>query len=418
MNYLDRFEKFKPYLEYELYTVQVWQWAVLLLLVALAYFVGRWTAALLIKIAKPAAGRTKTRFDDLAFDLIAPPLRWIAAVVLFSFAAELLQLPDEAEVNLAHIEKLLLLLFSTWFVFRLVDALGKWAYDYLANRNMASATGILPMARRGVKVAVGLLVFLSILQNFGVNVTALLAGLGVGGLAIALAGQKTFENLFGGISVILDQPVRVGDFCKFGDQFGTLEYIGLRSTRVRTLDRTIVTIPNADFAEMNLENFSQRDKIWLYTTIGVRYETTPDQLRYLLVELRKILYAHPKVDPEPARVRFVKFNAYSLDLEVFAYVQTSDWNEFLGIREDIYLRMMNVIEQSGTEIAFPSQTTYLEPASATDEDRSKDVAAQVQAWRDNNELYVPEFPEETIAELDDTLPFPDEGAPESEKQAG
>ena len=152
---------------------------------------------------------------------------------------------------------------------------------------------------------------------------------------MALAAQKTVEHLFGGLTLIADQPVKVGDFCRFGDQVGTVERIGLRSTRVRTLDRTVVSVPNGDFAKLRLENFAERDRIWLRVMLGLRYETTPDQLRHVLVDLHELLYAHPRIDPDPARVRFVGFGAYTLDVEIYAYVRTADYNEFLAVREDL-----------------------------------------------------------------------------------
>ena len=158
---------------------------------------------------------------------------------------------------------------------------------------------MVPLARRTLKVFVGLLAFLAIFQNLGFNATGILAGLGVGGLAVALAAQKSLENLFGGLSLVADQPVRVGDFCRFGTQQGTVEDIGLRSTRVRTLDRTLVTIPNSDFATMQIENFASRDRMRLATTIGLRYETTPDQVRWLLVRPEEAPAGAPQGVPRP-----------------------------------------------------------------------------------------------------------------------
>jgi MscS family membrane protein len=257
-----------------------------------------------------------------------------------------------------------------------------------------------------------LLAFVAILDGFGFSVTALIAGLGVGGIAVALAAQKTIENLFGGISLYGDRPVRVGDFCSFGDKIGTVEEIGIRSTRVRTLDRTLITIPNAEFSNLQLENYAKRDRMRLFAMIGVRYETTPEQLRYILVEIRKLLYAHERVTPDPARIRFVGFGAYSLDLEIFAYVDTSDWNEFLGVREDIYLRIMDIIEASGTGFAFPSQTLYLGRDGGLSAERAGEVAEEVQGWRDRREIFLPNFPAERIAALENTLAYPAEGSPE------
>jgi MscS family membrane protein len=180
---------------------------------------------------------------------------------------------------------------------------------------------------------------------------------------------------------------------------------------VRSLDRTIITIPNAEFASIQLENFAKRDRIRLHAMIGVIYDTTPDQMRYVLVEIRRMLYAHEKVLPDPARVRFVGFGACSLDLEIFAYVATSDWNEFLGVREDIYLRIMDIIDEAGTSFAFPSQTLYLGRDAGVDDEKVERVERDVQMWRERQEIFLPDFPPETIAELDDTIKFPAEGTP-------
>ena len=232
--------------------------------------------------------------------------------------------------------------------------------------------------QRIVKVFVVAFGLLAVLAIAGVNVTAAVAGLGVGGLAVALAAQKTIENLFGGATLFADQPVRVGDFCRFGGQVGTIEEIGLRSTRVRTLDRTVVSIPNAEFSNLHLENFAKRDRMRIYTMIGVLYETTPEQLRYLLARLRELLLEHPRITDDPARVRFVGFGAYSLDLELFAYADTADWNELLQIREDLYLRIMDVVNESGTGFAFPSSTMYVGHHEGPDAEASRAAAERVQ----------------------------------------
>ena len=192
---------------------------------------------------------------------------------------------------------------------------------------------------------------------------------------------------------------------------GTVEEIGLRSTRVRTLDRTVVTIPNAEFSNLRLENFARRDQMRLWTMIGVRYETTPDQLRYLLARLREILLGHPRVTDDPCRVRMVGFGAYSLDLEVFAYIDTAHWNEFLAIREDVFLRFIDAVKEAGTGFAFPSSTTYLgrdEGLSAEDARQAKD---RVAAWREKGELPFPDFPDRVRSELWNRLDWPPTGSP-------
>ena len=148
---------------------------------------------------------------------------------------------------------------------------------------------------------------IAVLENFGFNVTGVLAALGVGGLAVALAAQKTVENLFGGVTLIADQPVRVGDLCRFGDRTGTVEDIGLRSTRLRTPERTVVSVPNGEFASMQLENFAPRDRIRLQAMLALRYETTPAQMRAVLSAISKLLLGNPKIAPNSAYARFVGF---------------------------------------------------------------------------------------------------------------
>jgi len=203
-------------------------------------------------------------------------------------------------------------------------------------------------------------------NRLGIPVYGIVAGPGVGGLAIALAAQPTIENLIGGLNLFADKPIRVADFCKYGDAVGTVEAIGIRSTRIRGIDRTLTTIPNAALAKMPIVNLTRRDQMLIQAVIGLRYDTTPEQLRYILVRLREMLLGHPRVHPEPARARFIGFGASSLDIEVFAYVMTSDWNVFLGIREDILLRAMDVIEQGGSAIATPHAEDLFAPASSGD----------------------------------------------------
>ena len=248
-------------------------------------------------------------------------------------------------------------------------------------------------------------------RSLGVPVVPLLAGLGVGGLALALAAQPTIENFIAGLTLYADRPVRVGEMCRFGDKVGMLEEIGMRSTQLRTLDQALVTIPNADFAKLHLENYSKRGKNWYHPRIKIRYETTPDQIRWILVEVRKLMYAHPKVIQDPARIRFVEFGTYSIDLDVFAFIDVADYGEFLEIAEDLNLRIMEVVAQSGSGLAVPASRAVIERGQGPDEPRTQEVEAQVKEWKENNMLYLPNFPPEKIAELRGTLKYPPAGSP-------
>ena len=245
----------------------------------------------------------------------------------------------------------------------LLMLLNRGAERYLLKRrrsyNLSGSTSVLRLFRRmmdGLVLFAGLLFSL---YRFGINPTAALAGLGVGGIAVALAAQKTLENVIGGISLIADQAVRSGDALKLGDVSGTVEDVGLRSTRIRTLDRTLISVPNGQVANMSLETLSARDKFWFHPLVSLRYETTSAQLRSVITALRKPLAEHSNVDSASVRVRFLRFGAFSLDVDIFAYLFASDWNHFLEIQEELLFGVMDVVQRSGAEFAFPSQTTYL-----------------------------------------------------------
>jgi MscS family membrane protein len=196
-------------------------------------------------------------------------------------------------------------------------------------------------------------------EELGIPLSATLTGVGVGGIAVALAARPTLENFIGSLTLFADQPVRPGDFCRFGDDLGVVEEIGLRSTRLRTRDRTVATIPNAVFASQEILNYSRRDRFVVSATLGVRYETTEDQLRVVLSRLRELVARHQRLLEEKSRVRFVRFGASSLDIELFAHCNAGSWSEFQAIREDVLLNVMRILEETGVSIAFPSQTTYL-----------------------------------------------------------
>jgi MscS family membrane protein len=405
--------EFPPVLvEVEFLDLALWQWIGLGVALLVALVVGRLvTSVSLFLLARGLRRRSWLLPEDRFLDLARAPLWLFWTVVVFHFLWLPLGLDAPAFAIIAGLELVLGLVAFAWFAFRVVDLIDRVLTQRLAERGQRRMLSILPMGRKALKIFVFLVVALALFQNLGFNVTGIIAGLGIGGLAIALAAQKTVENLFGGVTVIADQPIRVGEFCRFGDKIGTVEQIGLRSTRVRTLDRTVVTVPNSAFAEMQIESFAVRDRIRLYAILNLRYETTPDQLRWVLAELRRLLAAHAMIAPDPARVRFVGFGAHSLDLEVFAYALTADWAEFLGIREDVFLRMMDIVERSGTGFAFPSQTLYLGRDGGLDAERTRTAEAEVEGWRADQRLPFPDFSEEMVASVEDSVPWPPEGSP-------
>jgi len=291
--------------------------------------------------------------------LLVQPLRLFLVSLTVEWLLSVIGLPILARQFWSTVATVINIIGGVWFVLLLNGWSERRLLQRLRRHNLTGATSVLRLSRRVVDVGILFAGFLFTLRHFGVDPTAALAGLGVGGIAVALAAQKTLENVIGGISLIADQALRVGDTLKLGEVCGTVEEVGLRSTRIRTVDRTIVTVPNGQIATVSLETLSARDKFWFHHVACLRYETTAGQMQTVLEGIRNLLSSHPNVETESTRVRFIHLGTFSLNLDVFAYIVAIDWNHFLEVQEALLFALMEIVRSAGTEIAFPSQTTYL-----------------------------------------------------------
>jgi MscS family membrane protein len=290
---------------------------------------------------------------------LPPPIRLLLLAIAIRWLLSRVGLPLLARQFWSTTALIMAIGGCVWLLMLLNGWVERYLLRRLGRRGLSGFASALRLLRRmidGIVLFAGLLFSL---YHFGVNPTAALAGLGVGGIAVALAAQKTLENVIGGISLIADQVLRVGDFLKLGDVSGTVEDVGLRSTRIRTMDRTLVSVPNGQIANMSLETFSARDKFWFHPLVGLRYETTVEQIRSVGAGIQKMLADHANTQSASVRVRFLRLGASSLDVDVLAYVFARDWDHFLEIQEELLLGIMEVVQQAGAEIAFPSQTMYL-----------------------------------------------------------
>jgi MscS family membrane protein len=312
----------------------------------------------------------------------ADPLRILIALVIFSVVMQALGVTIVARYRAVFTMQLIGLLAVAWLMWRWADAAGEAVLAQMSQRGQLSAYSAVSFLKRAFKVLLVLLLIAALLRAFGINVTAGLAALGIGGLAVALGAQKLFENLIGSLTLIADRPMRIGDFGKFGNTLGTVEEIGIRSTRIRTLDRTVLTIPNGQLSAETIENYTQRDRFWFHPILNLRYETSPDQMRHVLQALRTMLAEHPKVDSTTARVRLIALGSHSLDIEIFAYIVAWDYAGFLEIKEDLLLRCMDIVAESGTGFAFPSQTLYLGRDGGLDEERTRAAEEAVRQQRE------------------------------------
>ena len=344
------FEKKLPQIlvTFELLDTPVWRWIALILMALVSLALARLLASGVAAVLRPVVHAAPLK----------GPLRILLAVAGFRAALEFAPPATLSRVFLERGLAMMLALGLAWAAAVAVDLFAERWRVRLDPRVHGVSYSVLPLGRQILKLSLYLFAILSVVSAWGYNTSTILAGLGVGGLAVALAAQKTIENLFGGLSVIGDRPVLVGDVCRFGNETGTVMHIGLRSTRIRTADRTVICIPNSQFSSMALENFSRRDKIWFHPILNLRRDTTSDQLPKVLSSLREILQAHPKVETGKLPVRFVGVGPYSLDVEVVAYITTADYDEFLALQQQLLLQMLQAVEKVGTALAVPLQETF------------------------------------------------------------
>jgi len=321
-----------PLVRWKLMDTALWRWLALVLSMAVLAALSRLVSQLALLWMEPALKRIAPRMNTGALVVVAGPLRILIAVAGFRAGLEWVDPSPAVRLYLERGAGLLFFCALAWLAMRVVDLLIARLRAALEVKHQTFSYSVLPLASRVLKITIVTVTATALLSNWGYNTGTMLAGLGVGGIALALAAQKTVENLFGGVAVITDRPVTIGDFCRFGDQVGTVEDIGLRSTRIRTLNRTLLTVPNGLFSSMTLENFSKRDKMWFHLTLNLRRDTTSAQVRTLLESITQALKRNAKVETGPVPVRFVGVGTYSLDLEIFAYVLTRDGDEFMRIQ--------------------------------------------------------------------------------------
>lgn len=269
-----------------------------------------------------------------------------------------------------------------WLLTRVTRAISWRIGSSFSKRGMYAERSIVSLVRRAVEVTIFIFVTLLVLHGLGFDVSTALAGVGIGTLALGLGAQKTFENLFGGISILFDKVIQVGDTCKVNNQTGVVEDIGLRSTRLRTYDRTLLSVPNGVMASAVLENLRFRDKFLCQQVVRLRYDLSADHIRYVLEGIRKLLQENPKVEEGTARARFIRFADYALEVEIYCYILESDYTEYLSAQEALLLSVMDLLEKAGVAVALPTQTTLVTQDSWIDPEKAKAAKAAIEKLRE------------------------------------
>ena len=304
------------------------------------YLLGRWIATLL--------GRRRPDLQEAYDRFFRRPLPLLLAALAGTYMLNYLG-QNLASLRISE-SRTTITIVITWALIAGVNLLRDLYRGHLISKDRQTTVPMLNPLANSIKAIILVLAVLMWLNNLGYDVTALLAGLGVGGLAVALVLQKPLEDLFGAMTLYLQQPVQVGDFFTAGAITGTIEEIGLRTTRIRTLANSVVSVPNAKIAAEAIDNLSAREKILYRPMIPLSYETTQHQIETILAEVKKLFASNASVIDESARVRFTTFGTYALELHVFAYIDTHVYAEYLEITEKINLAIMGIVEAAGTEL--------------------------------------------------------------------
>ncbi len=409
-------EETAPWLAEHYFEVPLWAWIGLPTLFFSSFIIAGIIVPMVLGTVERMTKKTKGSklFSRYILSLRGPIILLLTGV-LFDVSNNFLPFEKDTQGVISKFEIFTYTLSITWILLKYSTYFSDKIKEKFIRKGNYAAAATIPLFRKVIKAVVAILATLFLLQNFGFDIAAIIAALGVGGIAVALASQKSVENLFGGMVLALDQPIRVGEFGKFGDILGTVEDIGLRSSRIRMLNDNVVTIPNATFADMSIENITARGKILFKHVVGLRYETTSDQIRYIVMELRKLLLAHPMIEEDPARARFISFNNFSQDIEVFAYVKTADWNEYTEVQEDLLLRIRDIVLEGGSDFAFPSSTIYFERGSGLSSELQEAIAKKVKDAQQQHQLMWPDLPDNAKQEIIDSITYPLEGAAVKEK---
>jgi MscS family membrane protein len=316
------------------------------------------------------------------------PLRCIVAILLHSLFVYLLGPPLLYRVYYFRFIETLLVGCFVWLISAITDR----GFEHTVTQTRAQHKGgesiliVMQRLTRIVLVIIGVLVALALL---GYNVRTELAGLGIGGVAIALAAQRTLENIIGGFSLLMDKAVHIGDFCQIGNQRGTVIDIGLRSLKLRTLDQTLLVVPNGSLAQMQFGNLTGRSKLLLQQSFALRIETEVEQLRFILDRVQTMLDEHPAIEAGTSRIRVTNFVGAAFELELFAYGKTGDWPQFTAIRQEVILKIAEIVEASGTRFAAPTQLAYLSRDTGVDVEKTNDVVRRMTDLRANDRFKFP-----------------------------
>ncbi|MEA3383062.1 MAG: mechanosensitive ion channel family protein [Campylobacterota bacterium] len=312
------------------------------------------------KIAYSLVKKTSNKYDDDILDAIKTPIDFLFIVIGANFAKSVLVLDTEISLFLDHLIRSGFIFVVFWSLINILSHLSIHIHK-ITNRFGDKVSGdVANFAIKSIRFFIIIIGFIAVLQEWGYNVSGFLASLGLVGMAFALAAKDTAANLFGSLVIFTDKPFKVGDWIMTPQVEGTIETIGIRSTKVRTFAQALVTVPNATLANSAILNWSEMGKRRIKMNVGLTYQTKGKVVEKIVKEIKEMLINHPDIHQETMHVYFNSFGASSLDVFCYYFTKTTHWGEFMRVQEDTYLKIMQIVEQNGSSFAYPTQTLHLE----------------------------------------------------------
>ncbi len=345
-------------LHYTILGIPLYKFILALAVFLFSLLLRKFFVIVVVKFIKRLAKKTATEVDDIFISITSKPIGFLIVIsgLLISFL-----ILGMKHTIITKLLKSIIIVVISWTLYNLVNTFSSHIYGFTEKFGKEMSKELGSFLIKLFKVfAIGIGV-LAILQEWGINISAIIASLGLGGLAFALAAKDTAANLFGGLTVLIDKTMKVGDWVKIGDVEGIVEDIGLRTSKIRSFENSLIVIPNQILANQSLENFSRRNVRRIKMTIGVTYSTKREQMVKMLEEIRTMLETHPNIAKDQLlMVYFTEFGDSSLNILIYCFANTIDWKKYMAIREDVNLKIMEIVEKHGASFAFPSTSIYVE----------------------------------------------------------
>ena len=354
------------FFSYEIIGNSLSRWIFSIVIFAIFFVLRKQITRLIQNILNKISNSIQSTISTPFFNTIHKPLRWSILLVGFNISISALSFNKEFDTFLIGLSNSVKIFLIAWILFLVVDFLYSGSRVFLKKSHNQSFYNFMNLSKKFVKIIIAVVSIIFFLDLWGYNVNGLIASLGLVGMAVALAAQDTTKNIFGALMIFADTPFKVGDWIQTPQAEGTIEEIGMRSTKVRTFEDSLISVPNGVVANTPVTNWSAMTKRRIKMTLGLTYSTTPEQMKNILKEMRELLQNDPDIDQKTIFVNFTEYSSSSLDIFCYFFTKTTVWGEYLNVREKINLEFMRIVQSNGASFAFPSQSIYIEKNTTKD----------------------------------------------------